>query len=172
MKTNQLQPNEYGSYYANYINQVDENTTILDGLRMRLKEALYLYQSIPEGQFDHSYADGKWSIKEVLHHVIDTERVFAYRALRIARGDKLNLPGFSQDDFVEKAASHNRNKNELISEFQSVRQATISLFESFTEDMLLEIGSASESPISTRALGYIIIGHEKHHANIISERYI
>jgi len=172
MKTNQLQSNEYGSYYANYINQVDENTSIFDGLNIRLKEALQLYQSIPEEHFDYRYADGKWSIKEVLHHVIDAERIFAYRALRVARGDKLNLLGFSQDDFVLKAGSNNRTKNALIEEFKSVRHSTISLFESFNDEMLLEIGSASDAPISTRALGYIIIGHEKHHANIVAERYI
>jgi hypothetical protein len=171
MTNTDLQSNEFGAYYANYIALAGDDS-LISGLISRLNEAVSLYESISEEQFNSAYAEGKWTIKELLLHVIDSERVFAYRALRIARKDKLNLLGFFQDDFVLASDANNRGKADLIKEFSLLRQSTIALFNSFDDNMLKEIGSASDNPISVRALGFIITGHEKHHSKIVSERYI
>ena len=171
MKASQLQSSEYSSYYGNYIDQAGD-LELLKGLEDNLSSIQSFYTSISEEKYDYSYAEGKWTLKEILQHLIDTERVFAYRALRVARKDKVNLPGFSQDDFVLTSCANLRTKKDLIEEFVSVRNSTISLFRSFNNEMLLEVGRASDSPVSVRAIGFIIIGHEVHHAKVIRERYL
>lgn len=171
MKASQLQSNEYSSYYGNYIEQAGD-LELVKGLEDNLKSIQSFYTSISEKKYNYSYDEGKWTVKEILQHLIDAERVFAYRALRIARNDKVNLLGFSQDDFVLTSHSNLRTKVDLIEEFVSVRKSTISLFRSFRNEMLLEVGKASDSPVSVRAIGFIIIGHEVHHTKIIRERYL
>ena len=171
MKASQLQSNEYSSYYGNYIEQAGD-LELVKGLEDNLKSIQSFYTSISEKKYNYSYDEGKWTVKEILQHLIDAERVFAYRALRIARNDKVNLLGFSQDDFVLTSHANLRTKVDLIEEFVSVRKSTISLFRSFRNEMLLEVGKASDSPVSVRAIGFIIIGHEIHHTKIIRERYL
>ena len=171
MKAIEIKTNEYAPYYGTYISKAPD-MDIIEGLRQNgklIKEAL---ESLPEDKWDHSYAPGKWTIKELVHHIIDTERIFSYRALRFGRGDTTDLPGFDQDDFVSGANSNSRTSVSLIAEYKAVRESTICLFESFSQDDLLRIGIASGSPMSVRALGFVIVGHETHHLNILNERYL
>ena len=171
MKVEQLQTHEYGAYYGSYIKQAGDKD-LLEGLKDSYEALELFYLSIPDDKYGYRYSEGKWTIKEILQHLIDTERIFGYRALRVARKDIIDLPGFSQDDYVISSNAKRRTKNDLVNEFLSVRQATISLFESFSDEMLIQVGSASGLSISTRAIGFIIIGHEVHHAKVIRERYL
>ena len=127
---------------------------------------------LPEAKWDYAYGPGKWTLKEVLQHIIDTERVFAYRLLRISRGDKTPLPGFDENEYVNMSNARDRDPDALIDEYINVRRSTISLIDSLPNDVLLKMGTASDHPISVRALVYIIAGHEQHHLSIIRERYL
>ena len=171
MDTNILPANEYNVYYSNYIDLV-KHSNLLEGLKEGFNKTLLFYESIPEGKLDFGYAVGKWTIKEIIQHLLDTERVFAYRALCFARKESIALPGFNQDDYLANSNANSRRKSDLINEYKAIRNATIVLFESFTDEMLKQIGVASGSSMSARAAGYIIIGHETHHCNIIRERYL
>lgn len=171
MKSSQLTTNEYGPYYKGYIDLAG-NDLLITGLTKSMYRHLNLFSSISEDKMNYAYAEGKWTIKELIVHLIDCERVFAYRALRCARNDKTDLPGFDQDDYVTTSEANNRSKASLIEEYESVRKSTIAMFRSFTDEMLTQVGTANGNPMSPRALGFIIIGHEKHHAKIIRERYL
>ncbi|NRA94566.1 MAG: DinB family protein, partial [Psychroserpens sp.] len=129
-------------------------------------------KTIPDEQFGHAYAEGKWTIKEVVQHIIDTERVFSYRALRFARYDSTELPGYDQDDFALNSKANLRSKEDILNEYSTQRAASIAMFESFDAETLLGQGKASGSSISVRALGFILIGHENHHCQIIKDRYL
>ncbi len=162
---------EYNSYYEQYIQHLKEEdvmTAFIEGL----EDVNELMASLTEDQLRSAYAEGKWTIKEVLQHLMDTERIFCNRALRIARNDKTELPGFDQDAYVPFSEATERNSMELLQEYNSIRQATITLFKSFTEKMTTRTGTASNNTVSVRALAYIIAGHEKHHLNVIKERYL
>jgi hypothetical protein len=164
-------PEEFASYYAAYIGKVPGNN-VIDALRQQKARFLGLVKAIPEEKGDFAYAPGKWTIKELIGHVLDTERIFAYRALRISRGDKVNLPGFEQDDYVPAGRFAKRSLGSLVAEYESVRNASLSLAESFDSQAWLELGSASNSPFSVRALVYIIAGHELHHLKVLQEKYL
>jgi len=166
-----LNSSEFNPYYEGYINNA-ANEDILEGLRQNLIKCVEFYSNIQNDKHDYAYAEGKWTVKEVLLHIIDTERIFAYRALRIARNDATPMAGFEQDDYVLNSETTKRSLASLIEEYKTVRAATISLFESISQDGLLNIGTASNSPISARAIGYIITGHENHHNRILEERYL
>ena len=166
-----LETNEYNAYYSNYIN-LAQGTELLGGLENSFEKTLALFESITEDKLSYRYADGKWTIKEIIQHLIDTERVFCYRALCFARKDKVELPGFNQDEYLESSEVSSRSKINLIEEYKAVRMATNALFSSFTNEMIIQRGVASNSPLSVRAAGYIIIGHETHHCNIINQRYL
>lgn len=166
-----LDSSEYHPYYELYLSKCPFND-ILSGLQQSKDQFETFLKSIPAEKQLYKYASDKWTIKEVLVHIIDTERIFAYRALRIARRDVTALPGFDQDEYVLNSDANSRNFEDLISEFVSVRLATVSLFNSFSEEDLLQKGIASNSPISVRALGYILIGHQNHHQEIIEKRYL
>ena len=166
-----LKPEEFNSYYAPYVNLV-ESKDIIVSLEKSFEETLSFYSSIPEDKWLYSYAEGKWTINEVVQHLLDTERVFAYRALCFSRKDIIELPGFDQDEYLINSNANSRSKESIIEEYESVRNATITLFKSFSEEMLIQIGLASNSPLSVRAAGYIIIGHEKHHCNVIKDNYL
>ncbi|WP_458626688.1 DinB family protein [Winogradskyella sp. PC D3.3] len=167
-----LSPAEYNSYYQPYLDAVAKDMVIVEGLQQNLELVFSVFSNIPEEKHNYAYAKGKWSIKDVLLHIIDTERVFAYRALRIARRDKTSLAGFEQDDYVISANVEKRSMDSLLAEYRAVRQATIVLFKTFDNETLLLLGEASGFPVSVRAIGYIIAGHEKHHLKIIKERYL
>lgn len=163
------QTGEFGSYYEGYINKVPG-----DDIIKVLSDESYMSQieDIPEDKWMHRYAEGKWSIKEVLLHLIDTERVFAYRAMRAGRMDKTPLPGFDQDAYVPNSNADSRTKASLMQEYKSVRKATISLLENMGDDGLAAIGIASDNPMTPLALGYMIAGHQIHHIELFKERYL
>ena len=167
----QLIETEFNSYYAIYIAKADFED-ILDGLRYGKEDFVSFVNAIPEEKWRYAYADNKWTVVEVLQHLIDTERIFAYRALRFARNDKTPIIGFEQDDYVPNSNANQYCKEEVISDFIALRNCTISLFEGFTNEMLLRIGEASGSPMSARAVGYILAGHQKHHFEVLKERYL
>lgn len=133
---------------------------------------LELIRSIPEEKGTYRYGEGKWTIKELLAHMQDSERIQAYRALRFARNDKTELPGFEENDYAPEANAHGRTIKQLADELERVRLTTIDLFNSFTDDMLKREGLANKSKLSVLNLGYIIAGHELHHRRILVERYL
>jgi hypothetical protein len=141
-------------------------------LSSQLDDTLALLRHIPESQAGFRYAPDKWSIKELVGHVIDTERIFAYRALRFARNDQTPLSGYEQDDYVDNASFDEYSLGELAAEFESVRRSTLFLLKHLDEEAWLRRGLASESEVSVRALAYIIAGHELHHREILRSRYL
>ena len=171
MKSNQLPVNEYADFYKSYI-QVLEDVELIEELEICLHDFIRFVQNIPMDKFDYRYAEGKWTIKEIIQHLIDSERVFSYRALRISRNDKTPLPGFDENEYVANSNGNKRNLQGLLTELAVVRQATLSLFNSFSQEQLQYVGIASENQISVRAIGFIIIGHQKHHQKIFAERYL
>jgi uncharacterized damage-inducible protein DinB len=171
MKSNQLPINEYADFYKSYIEALD-NVELIEELEICLHEFIKFVRNIPMDKFDYQYQDGKWTIKEIIQHLIDSERVFGYRALRISRNDKTPLPGFDENSFVDNSNGKDRSLQSLLTEMAVVRQSTLSLFNSFSQEQLLNIGIASNKEVSVRAIGFIIIGHQKHHQKIFSERYL
>lgn len=171
MKSNQLPINEYADFYKSYI-QVLEDVELIEELEICLHEFIKFVQNIPMDKFDYRYEVGKWTIKEIIQHLIDSERVFSYRALRISRNDKTPLLGFNENDYVANSNGNDRNLQGLLTELAVVRQATLSLFNSFSQEQLTKIGIASNNEVSVRAIGFIIIGHQKHHQKIFAERYL
>lgn len=158
--------------FHNYINQVKEDD-LLPAIKKNTKSMLSFFDRIPKKKREHRYAEGKWSIKELLLHLIDAERIFSYRALRFARKDATPLPGFDENIYVTNAKIDNRTWKDLIREFKAVRNSTELLFESFDEDQL-EAGGVSTSGHSNyvRAFGFIVAGHCNHHRRVIKERYL
>lgn len=171
MNSNQLPENEYSKFNATYINALD-NVNLIEELEICLHDFIKFVQNIPMDKFDFRYAEGKWTIKDIIQHIIDTERIFSYRALRISRNDKTPLPGFEENDYVENTNANARSIQELLTEMATVRQSTLLLFKSFTEEQLQLMGTASNHPISVRAIGFLAIGHQKHHQRIFKERYL
>jgi uncharacterized damage-inducible protein DinB len=171
MKSNQLPVNEYADFYKSYI-QVLEDVELIEELEICLHEFIKFVQNIPMDKFDYQYSEGKWTIKEIIQHLIDSERVFSYRALRISRNDKTPLPGFDENDYVANSNGKERSLKSLLTEMAVVRQATLSLFNSFSQEQLTKIGIASNKEVSVRAIGFIIIGHQKHHQKVFLERYL
>jgi uncharacterized damage-inducible protein DinB len=167
--SNKPSPDEFAAYYGKYINLAGDGP-ILDTLQ-RLKEDTYsFFNGMDADKADHAYAEGKWTIKEVLGHMIDAERTFAYRALAFARGQE-ELPGFDENVYVENAHFDTRLLKDLAAEFRQVREANMYLFSSLSPEQLMATGIASNNNVSVRAILYITAGHELHHLNIIKERY-
>ncbi len=172
MKSNQVNENEYSEFYKRYIHASAGDSTLIEELEICLHDFIKFVQNVPMEKFEYRYAEGKWTIKEIIQHIIDTERIFAYRALRISRNDKTPLPGFEEDDYVKNTDAGSRNLQSLLSELAVVRQSTLSLFNSLSTEQLCRLGTASNNQISVRAIGFIIIGHQKHHQQIFLERYL
>ncbi len=171
MKVRDLKHNEYLAYFSTYISKVSDQD-LIQGLMDNKISTVKLLESIAENVYDFRYSEDKWTIKELVQHLIDTERIFSTRALRIARNDKTELPGFDQDDFIPYSGANNRNKKEIINDYITSRNNTISLFNSFSNEMLLRIGFVSNHQLSTRAAGFIIIGYENHHIEILKKQYL
>ncbi|MGB5942769.1 MAG: DinB family protein [Leeuwenhoekiella sp.] len=167
-----LDHSEFNPYYKRYIELVDSNNGLLEDLKKGGEKTVDFFERIPEDKLTYAYAKAKWTVLEILQHIIDTERIFNYRALCIARGDKAEFPGFEQDEYVKPSKANDRSLENLISEYKSVREGTVYLFDSFDAEALTIVGRASQSPLSPRAAGFIICGHEIHHANIIIKRYL
>lgn len=162
---------EHIPYYARYINLVP-NGNILTILEEQVQNMSKFLASITEEGSLKRYAPDKWSIREVIGHLSDTERVFAYRALRFARDDKTALPGFESDDYIEPGRFDKRNWQGLIKEFEAVRRATVELYEPLDEAAWTRQGVANNDAVSVKALAYIIAGHELHHVKLIKELYL
>lgn len=161
---------EVPAHHAHYVALVPEGD-VVPLLESQRRETVALLRGLDEAAANRRYAPGKWSVKEVVGHVTDAERVFAYRALRFARGDATPLPAFDQDDWVPASGAGARTMADLVEEYEAVRHATLALVRSLTPDTAARIGTASGSPVSVRALVHIIAGHERHHAAILRERY-
>lgn len=165
--------NEYHPYYGQYIKELSGNgKSIIENLKNSQEEFDETVSKISEEKANFAYAEGKWTIKELIQHIIDTERVFCYRTLCFARNDKTELPGFDQDIFVENDNANSRKLTDLVEEMQTLRKSTIQLFKSFSDDVLLRIGTASDNQMSVRALGLLFSGHQLHHLHILKERYL
>jgi len=162
---------EYAPYYAGYIAGIPDGD-LLTTLEHQLDDALVLFGSIGEEHGNHAYAEGKWTIKEVMAHVIDAERIFAYRALRIARGDQTPLPSFDENAFAAESLAGNRTLIDLAEEFGHVRRASLALLRPLTEEVAARRGTASGYPVSARAAAWILAGHAAHHLRLLRDRYI
>lgn len=162
---------EYAPYYSRYIDLVPVGS-IVNVLQQQMADTLSFLASISEDQANSRYAPEKWSLKEVAGHIVDCERIFAYRALRFARNDKTALAGFEQDDYVSNGNFELRQLSKITKEYEHVRAASIDLFDSLNEEAWDRRGKANEVEISVRALAWIICGHELHHKTVIRERYI
>lgn len=157
--------------FKGYVKLVEE-PDVMQALRISGYRTQELVHSIKENLGDHRYAAGKWSIKEVLCHMIDAERIFAYRALRFARNDRTNLHSFDENTYAPEANAQNRTLRRIADEMQHVRTSTLDLFESFSEEMLSRKGLANGNEVSVIALGFIIAGHDTHHYRVLKERYL
>ena len=164
------QSDEYAPYYEKYVSLIASDDIIgaLESQRVQMAQLLAA-RSDREGNF--RYAPDKWSVKEIIGHICDAERIFAYRMLCIGRGDKTPLPGFEQDDYIPTGNFSARTLAGLAVEFAAVRAATMALVHSLPQEAWTRIGTASNNPVSTRALAYIIAGHEMHHRRILDEKY-
>lgn len=162
---------EYLPYYGRYIALVPEGD-VLSVLNEQLDETLALLRGIPESQAGFRYAPDKWSIKELVGHLIDSERIFSYRALRFARKDETPLPGYEQDDYIRNASFDAYPLSELADEFESVRRSSLFLFKHLDSEAWMRRGMANDSEASVRALCYIIAGHERHHRQILRDKYL
>lgn len=167
----QLEHNEYAAYYQPYVELVPEGD-LIEILTEQMEETVVFLKRITNNQAEFRYAEGKWSIKEVVGHMIDTERIMAYRLLSIARGESQNLPGFNEEEYVQQAVYTRQSMDELLQSFSTVRQSTVVLVKSLSCEDWLRRGSANNFEITVRALAVIIAGHERHHTNIIRERYM
>lgn len=172
MPTSRPVEGDFLPYAASYINLIPAGADPLVVLRAQPREIHAVFGRLSEPQAEKAYAPGKWTLKEMLLHQIDTERVFGYRAMRFARGDGQDLLGFEQDDYVAHSDANRRPVASLLAEYDAVRAATLALFESFTEEQLNRRGTANGGPATVRALLYILPGHERHHLNVIRERYL
>ena len=165
--------NEYTPYFEQYLQLVSkEGKSIIEYLIDSQKNFESLLRNLPLEKHNFSYAEGKWTMKELIQHIIDTERIFSYRALCFARNDSTSLPGFDQDIFVENDNANDRDYYDLLDEMAVLRKSSVQLYKSFSDEALLRIGVASENKMSVRALGYLFSGHQIHHLNIVKERYL
>lgn len=171
MTASEIQISEYNPYYKSYIDLV-ENLPLSDALAKGLASTQSFFGSLPTEKWNYRYAEGKWTPKDILQHITDTERVFAYRALYFARSSNAELKGFDENHFAENALANSRSVDELLQEHLAVRTATISLFKHFNLKQFKQIGMANGNIMSVAALGFVICGHEIHHCNIITERYL
>ena len=167
---NPLKSDEYPAIYEDYIETILGD--VIDELKQQIDTFPAFIRSIPEEKGTYSYADGKWTVKEILCHILDAERVMAYRALRFGRNDMTALASFEQDEFVANARHNERSFEDIIEEFIHLRKSNIILFETFNETELTRKGMASDRLISVRALIYVIAGHLNHHKFILQERYL
>jgi len=162
---------EYDPYYAKYLALVPQATP-LPAMEEQLAEMLSLLRGLSEEQGGHRYAPGKWTVKQLLQHVIDGERVFAYRALRAARGDRTPLPGFDENTFADQADASRRTIQSLADELELVRRANLAMFSAMSEEELRRRTIANDSEMSVRAIAFLLAGHARHHTNVLRERYL
>ena len=171
MKTSEIASTEFHSYFKSYMDKVGD-ITLKEALDNGWEDTISFFEAIPESKLDFRYSEDKWTIKDILLHLIDSERAFSYRALQFARTDDADLEGFDENVFVENAQANFRSLDDLISEYDAVRQSSIIMYNSFSDDILKRKGKANNAKLSVRAAGFLICGHEIHHKQIIKERYL
>jgi len=171
MKAAELDKNDYHPFYQPYIMELGD-VELVEMLKKQRTNFPQFIASIPEEKWHSAYAEGKWTIAEALVHILDAERVFQYRALRFARNDTTDLPGFDQDAYVPRSGASERTKEDVIEEYDAVRASTIALYSQFDDEILKRKGTANNSAMSVAALGFIICGHQRHHRNVIRSRYL
>jgi hypothetical protein len=164
-------PGDYAPFYETYVSLVPE-VDLLDAMHGSLEEIRETLESIAQDKADYAYAEGKWTVRELLQHIIDTERVFSYRAICIARGEQQPLPGFDENAYASLADVSHRSLKEMKEELLALRSSVYLMFRGFNNAMLERTGTASGKPITVNALGYICIGHIRHHSRILRERYL
>jgi uncharacterized damage-inducible protein DinB len=162
---------EFNPYYGKYIALVPEGD-IVETLRRQIGETVQLLKSISESRAGFRYAEGKWSIKELLGHLSDAERIFIYRALCVARGDTQSLPGFAEDEYVKASSFDSLPFTRIAAEFETVRAATLSFLENLSTEAWTRRGNANGSDVTVRAIAYILAGHELHHRQVLKDRYL
>jgi uncharacterized damage-inducible protein DinB len=165
------EPNEYASYYELYVSKVPD-ANLIETLERQGAETLALLRALPEERGAHRYEPGKWSVKQVVGHMSDGERLFSYRALAIARGDRAPLPGMAQEEWMSGVDFDARTLADLLDEFEAVRAATLHLLRHLSPEAWARRGTASDNEVTVRALAYIIAGHEAHHVGVLRERYL
>ncbi len=168
---NRPEKSEYAEYYERYVSLVEESD-IVATLEKQQAEMLEVFQAISEEKSHFAYGADKWTIKELIGHLTDGERIFAYRALRISRADETPIEGFEQDGYIENSNFNNTPFSELTTELLLVRQSNLIFFKYLQDDAWSRTGTASDNPVSVRALAYIMAGHIRHHLNILNERYL
>jgi len=166
------QEGEFPPYANMYIRPIPGDGLLLKHLRDNFIAMKQLIFSLPQEKLNYRYAQNKWTIKEILVHIIDDERIYAYRALCFARNDKTELPGFEQDDYALYSRANERSIENIFEEYEAVRDSTITLFNGLPEDAFLRMGTANSNKATVRAMAYHIAGHELHHMNIIKEKYL
>lgn len=158
-------------FYWRYVEPI-HSVPLFEALELAENRLLAILEGISEEKGKHRYQPEKWTVKEVLGHMLDTERIMAYRALRFARNDKTPLHGFEENDYAPEANANERSLEDFTREFKNLRRSTVDLFRSFTEEMMKRTGTSNSAELSVKALGYIIAGHTLHHCNILVERYL
>lgn len=164
-------PDEYAQYYHRYVGLVPDGD-IVETLASQVKETAAFLRALPEERGGHRYAEGKWSIREVIGHLADGERIFSYRAMRFARADATPLPGFDENAYVPESGADARTLDSLVAEYEAIRAATVSLFGGIPSEAWHRSGTANGVPMSVRALAWITAGHERHHREILRTRYL
>ncbi|MEO1013209.1 MAG: DinB family protein [Bacteroidota bacterium] len=171
MTTSELKWPDSTVFYKSYVDLLDE-ADLMPLMTKQLENFPKFIRALPDEKLQYSYGEGKWTVAQVLQHIIDAERVFQYRALRFVRGDQTELPGFNQDSYVEQCNVQNNSKESIIAEYSAVRNSSIALFNGLNREQLQQTGTASGKPWSVGHLGFVICGHQKHHRNSIRERYL
>lgn len=171
-KIEKPQQGEFAPYASAYIDLLPDDGSVLKYLEENLDTIKSVVNTIPQDRLAIPCAEGEWTVKEILVHLIDAERIISYRALRFARSDMTELPGFDQDPYVVESGANQRSLEDIFAEYTAVRSATIALFNSLSDDAFTRIGIANKNPMSVRAAFYQIAGHELHHLNSIRQNYL
>lgn len=172
MKLPELSKSEYPPYYEQYISNLSSDIDLFEELEASHHYFIKFVQDIPMEKHDYRYDTGKWTIKEIIQHLIDCERIFAYRALRFSRNDTTELSGFDENSYADNSNGNSRHLKDLLMEFSLVRHSTLALFKSFSKEALLRKGKANNVEMTVRAIGFMIIGHQEHHKKVFQERYL
>ena len=172
MRKSEINSNEHHEYYSRYLDLIDNNTELIEGYIAGKKYMVDLINSISEEKMSFRYQPEKWSINELIQHLIDTERIFMYRCFRIARNDRTELAGFEQDDFIKPSEADLKSKAEILEEFIINRDNSIALLKSLSDKNLSFIGNANGGDASARSVAFTVLGHDMHHTQIIKERYL
>lgn len=172
MRRSDLTAGEIGEFYRGYIDLIPGEAELIETLQKNTYETCEFLKSIPPEKWQYRYTAGKWSLLEMIQHLLDTERIFQYRALCFARNEQQSLPGFDHDNYAINSGADTRKAADLIKEFRAVRESGIYMYESFTDDMLKRKGKMNDMNATPRGIGFIMVGHALHHKEVISQKYL